>query len=105
MSTVLLVTGIDDKEKSLNLDELATDLEEEGFIVEKIKINGETKLLKIDLDKVVNNSVMSRRKRSPCLKCKLNSLKYGQSGYGGNNYNYPPGGTGYGGKDKRNIQF
>ncbi|XP_057326665.1 uncharacterized protein LOC130668402 [Microplitis mediator] len=49
IATVLLVLEEDDEETPVSLDELAKDLEEEGFKVEKIG-DGETKLIKIDID-------------------------------------------------------
>ncbi|KAG8037724.1 hypothetical protein G9C98_005935 [Cotesia typhae] len=56
IATVLLVVGEDDEDKPVSLDELAKDLEEEGFKVEKIG-DGETQLIKIDMDEIDHKDV------------------------------------------------
>ncbi|XP_053979041.1 keratin, type II cytoskeletal 1-like isoform X2 [Hylaeus volcanicus] len=107
LATVFLLVEVDGNDtetnEPVNLDEVATDLEDvEGFKVEKIKENGETKLLKVNLDQNDIDGMMPsksklekmtkvRNKRSPCLKCKLKGFHGGGGGYGGG------GGGGYGG--------
>lgn len=54
IATVLLVLEEDDEETPVSLDELAKDLEEEGLKVEKIG-DGETKLIKIDIDEPIDD--------------------------------------------------
>ncbi|XP_015438448.1 PREDICTED: heterogeneous nuclear ribonucleoprotein A3 homolog 2-like isoform X2 [Dufourea novaeangliae] len=105
LATVFLVIEVDDDDEETNvpvdLDEVADDFEHgEGFNVERINHDGETKLLRVKLDKsdadmVLPKSKMEtmtkvRNRRSPCLKCKLKG--YGHNGgYGGG------GGGGFGG--------
>ncbi|XP_043270313.1 heavy metal-associated isoprenylated plant protein 33-like isoform X2 [Venturia canescens] len=123
LATVLLVVEADDEEDPVSLDDIAKDLQEEGFEVEKVMKDGETKVIKVDFGEdpeakpgndlavpVVKNVETTtnkvRRKRAPCLKCKLGKLlgggggNYG-GGYGGGGYpggGYPGGGyTGGGG--------
>ncbi|XP_015438449.1 PREDICTED: uncharacterized protein LOC107193502 isoform X3 [Dufourea novaeangliae] len=97
LATVFLVIEVDDDDEETNvpvdLDEVADDFEHgEGFNVERINHDGETKLLRVKLDKsdadmVLPKSKMEtmtkvRNRRSPCLKCKLKG--YGHNGgYGG----------------------
>ncbi|CAD6215995.1 GSCOCG00004300001-RA-CDS [Cotesia congregata] len=56
IATVLLVVEEDDEDKPVSLDELAKDLEAEGFKVEKIG-EGETQLIKIDMDEIDHKDV------------------------------------------------
>lgn len=46
----LLVVEDDDEDTPVSLDEVARDLEAEGFTVERISKDGETRLIKVDLD-------------------------------------------------------
>lgn len=48
----LLVVEEDEEDKPVSLDDVARDLEDEGFVVEKIRKDGETRLIKVDLDSV-----------------------------------------------------
>ena len=117
MATVLLVVEADDEEDPVSLDDIAKDLEAEGFTIEKITKDGETQVIKVDFGDVADDEPKEdlnvefvkpveaktskvRRKRAPCLKCKLGKLLgggggggYGGGGYGGGGY----GGGGYGG--------
>lgn len=107
----------DDEEDPVSLDEIAKDLQEEGFEVEKVMKDGETKVIKVDFGEdaeakkpendlaapsVVKNVETTtnkiRKKRAPCLKCKLANMfsgGYGGGGYGGGG-GYPGGGGGGG---------
>ncbi|XP_076639969.1 uncharacterized protein LOC143351839 isoform X4 [Colletes latitarsis] len=109
LATVFLLIEVDEDEtetnEPVNLDEVATDLEtHEGFKVEKIEHAGETKILKVHLDKDAFDNMLPgepkvdmlkkvRNKRTPCLKCLLGY--HGGGGGGGGGYyggSYPSGG-------------
>lgn len=116
IATVLLLVEVDDEETPVSLDAIAKDLEDEGFTVDKVVKDGETQVIKVDFGDLGDdapkedlgvelvkptNSLKVRKKRAPCLKCKLGNLLggggggggYGGGGYGGGGY----GGGGYGG--------
>ncbi|XP_058799323.1 uncharacterized protein LOC131668870 [Phymastichus coffea] len=97
LALFLLVLEDENENHPVSLDDVARDLEKEGFAVEKIVKNGETGLVKVDLDTFEstvripqgNNNVIEhetdikdsgkltsvRRKRHICLHCKLDELK------------------------------
>lgn len=52
LSMFLLVVEDDDEDHPVSLDEVAKDLENEGFTVEKVVKDGETQLIKVDLESV-----------------------------------------------------
>ncbi|XP_058799324.1 uncharacterized protein LOC131668871 [Phymastichus coffea] len=52
LALFLLVVDDEDENSPVSLDEVAKDLEEEGFTVEKVVNNGETRLVKVDIDSV-----------------------------------------------------
>ncbi|KAK0179074.1 hypothetical protein PV327_007899 [Microctonus hyperodae] len=110
LATVLLLVEEEDKDRPVSLDEVAKDLEEEGFKVEKIVEDGDTKVIKVDFDGEVEHpdvemiedekSPSLRQKRSPHgLISKLLNKHMGGGGggcreCGGGNYGgYPNGGT------------
>ncbi|XP_016769934.1 H/ACA ribonucleoprotein complex subunit GAR1 isoform X3 [Apis mellifera] len=101
LATLLLVIDIDendeDTDKVVDLDELADELGNEDFNVEKINYGGETKLLRLKLSKEEGEGIFPskskleklkkiRNKRTLCVKCG------GSGGLGGG---YPSGGGGY----------
>lgn len=124
MATVLLVIEDDDEERErhspADLDEFAAELESQGIMIDKIKINDKSKVLKMKLEKErAQNMIKSasipiherkdRQKRTLyCKKCGGGGGYgggYGGGGYpsgggscptcGGGNY-YPPSGGGGG---------
>ncbi|KAG7205497.1 hypothetical protein KM043_007480 [Ampulex compressa] len=110
LATVLLVVETDDDSEesagAADLDEIAKDLEKEGFKVERLGSGSQTKLIRVRLDEQNVDGLMNmtsnskteesgkiRRKRTSCLKCKGFSKGGGGGGGGGGYY----GGHGYGG--------
>ncbi|XP_016769932.1 heavy metal-associated isoprenylated plant protein 33 isoform X1 [Apis mellifera] len=117
LATLLLVIDIDendeDTDKVVDLDELADELGNEDFNVEKINYGGETKLLRLKLSKEEGEGIFPskskleklkkiRNKRTLCVKCG------GSGGLGGHSRvdaipviiipvagGYPSGGGGY----------
>lgn len=93
MATLLLVIQLDendeDTNESVDLDELAEDLDKEhGFNLEKLNYGGETAILRLKLSKEEGEDIFPskskleklkkiRNKRTLCLKCG------GGGGYGG----------------------
>lgn len=84
MATLLLVIDVDendeDTDKVVDLDELADELGNEDFNVEKINYGGETKLLRLKLSKEEGEGIFPskskleklkkiRNKRTLCVKC------------------------------------
>ncbi|XP_031771701.1 cold shock protein 2 isoform X4 [Apis florea] len=92
LATLLLVIQVDendeDTNESVDLDELAEDLnKEQGFNLEKLNYGGETAILRVKLSKEEGEDIFPskskleklkkiRNKRTLCLKC-------GGGGYGG----------------------
>ncbi|XP_076662101.1 uncharacterized protein LOC143365633 isoform X2 [Halictus rubicundus] len=106
LATVIMVIEVDEEDSEtdvpVDLDEVADDLENgEGFNVERINHSGETKVLRVKLDKddaegillhapKMDKMTKVRNRRSPCLKCKLKGyLGGGRSGGGGGGASYP----------------
>ena len=48
----LLVVEDEDEDHPVSLDEVARDLEEEGFNIEKVEKDGETRIVKVDLGSI-----------------------------------------------------
>ncbi|XP_017886613.1 keratin, type I cytoskeletal 9-like isoform X2 [Ceratina calcarata] len=105
LATVLLIVEVDDDDEEtdapVDLDVVADDLQNsEGINVEKIAHAGETKVLRVKLDKEDVEGLSpkyekikkSRSKRTPCLKCALLMLKGGGNGLGGFGGGYGGGG-------------
>ncbi|XP_050455678.1 uncharacterized protein LOC126853716 isoform X2 [Cataglyphis hispanica] len=121
LATVLLVVEDDDEERErhspTDLDEFAAELESQGIMVDKIKINDKSKVLKMNLEKEKAQKMIEsasipiherkdRQKRTLyCKTCRGGGYGggYGGGGYpsgggscptcGGGNY-YPPSGGG-----------
>ena len=52
LAIFLLVVEDEDEDHPVSLDEVARDLEEEGFSIEKVEKDGETRVVKVDLGSV-----------------------------------------------------
>lgn len=106
-ATIVLLVEKKNEQSPVKLEDVARDLEEEGFKVERIEKDGDTRVIKVDIEvpeakvhKKIEDAKYSilpskytqlRNKRSPCLNCMLHELKgkkYGskggyKGGYGG----------------------
>jgi hypothetical protein len=97
----LLIVEADNENHPVSLDDVAKDLVDEGFTIEKISKDGETRLIKVDLDSVERDEkawgesteatteveqsgalMKVRRKRTICLKCDLDGYRMRRHGHG-----------------------
>ncbi|XP_014214435.1 uncharacterized protein LOC106643707 [Copidosoma floridanum] len=64
LAMFVLVVEDEDENKPVSLDEVAKDLEAEGFIIEKIGKDGMTSLLKVNLDSILEKDDLDSRKNT-----------------------------------------
>ncbi|XP_012286578.1 ATP-dependent RNA helicase ded1 [Orussus abietinus] len=93
IATVLLIVETDEDEGPTDLDQVVRDLKKDGFKVERISSDGETKLVRVDVDETEEDvekrltkpleSNKIRSKRTLCMKCFKGGGGCGGGGCGG----------------------